>query len=187
MRAWLKALMISTLALSASLSSAHPAGAGLRLQDPSGDWGRWQSQLTVVTGSAPGSTTALSAVRLSGERLFDWGRLGDAGGLRARGALLLGPRSLALGAAGRSAGALGWQHIDGSAADASGHTAVPYVGVGYSAWWARSGLGLSADFGLVAERAGLAWRSFSGGASLEDSVRAMQLSPVLQVHLSFSF
>jgi hypothetical protein len=67
---------------------------------------------------------------------------------------------------------------------------VPYLGLGYSAWWARTGVGVSADLGLAAQRPGQAvrfGRVFSGTDSLDGMLRAMQIAPMLQVNLSYAF
>jgi hypothetical protein len=67
---------------------------------------------------------------------------------------------------------------------------MPYLGMGYSAWWARTGVGLSADLGIAATKPGEAvrfGRVMSGSEGLDDMFRAMQLSPVLQVNLSYAF
>jgi hypothetical protein len=64
----------------------------------------------------------------------------------------------------------------------------PYVGVGYSDSSVRGGWGFSADLGLAAQNFGLqrAARSL-GNQSLDDFVRDLRLTPVLQLGVSYRF
>ena len=68
-------------------------------------------------------------------------------------------------------------------------SALPYVGVGYSGLAGRSGWSFSADFGLMALGAGNAVRLGRSGAyqGLDDLVRELRLTPVLQVGASYAF
>lgn len=74
--------------------------------------------------------------------------------------------------------------------DAVDGGAVPYFGIGYSGWSAKSGWGFSADLGLLALNPSSAvrlGRSLGNAQSLEDTLREMRLSPTLQVGASYSF
>ena len=67
---------------------------------------------------------------------------------------------------------------------------VPYVGVGYSNAWPKSGWRISADLGLVSLSPSGATgigRVFGGSQSLDDLVRDMRLAPVVQLGVSYSF
>jgi len=67
---------------------------------------------------------------------------------------------------------------------------LPYVGIGYSSLAARSGWSFSADLGLVSLAPGNAvrlGRVFGGSQNLDDVVRDMRLTPVLQLGASYSF
>jgi hypothetical protein len=169
------------------------AAEGLKIASDSGAWPSWQTRLSVISQpvSGPGLLAGqlqLGAARLSGDHYFEWGRLSNGGGLRATSALLIGPRSLALAAPSAfGSGRLLLRPSTTQIADASGegYGATPYVGLGYSAWWARSGLGLSADLGLVGQRPSQAMRL--GADSGGDLLRSMQMAPVLQVNLSYTF
>jgi hypothetical protein len=177
---------------------AAPEGQGLILKNDGAAWSTWQARLAVVS-PAPlspaswGPPVSTGAIRLSGDRYFNVWRLGDGGGLRATGALMLGQRSLAMSAP-VTVGPEPWswspsQSPVGSEAE-PGLTATPYVGLGYSAWWTRLGLGFSADLGLTAQRGGATGqvRWLTGGDSAEASgLRAVQVAPVLQLHLSYAF
>jgi hypothetical protein len=77
-----------------------------------------------------------------------------------------------------------------SLADPEANAPMPYLGLGYSAWWARSGLGVSADLGLAAQRPGQVvrfGRAMQGSEGLDDVIKAMQLAPMFQVNLSYTF
>lgn len=141
------------LALAGPLAAA-PVGDGLKVNTEAEDWSPWQTRLAM---SAPGlslwnglAPTSHAAALLATDRYFNWGRLGDGGGLRATSALLLGPGALALAApAGIGNGDMVWRGTFSSGmTDSEAATAMPYLGLGYSAWWARAGLGVSADLGV---------------------------------------
>lgn len=185
-------LVSSALLALLQAAGANPIGDSLRLGSEPDGWSRWQARLAVVSAplNAPGSgqpVWALGAARLSTDRFFDIGRLGDGGGLRATSALLLGPRSLALGATPTGQGSSSVWRSSALLDGAPDFSATPYVGLGYSAWWNRAGVGVSADLGLMAQRAGQGLRALSGGSGLDNTVRAMQLSPVFQLNLSYAF
>lgn len=189
------AIPVCTMLLAGHLAWAAPAGTptgdGLKVDAAQQEvWPLWQARLSHATPTLPlwhqPPPGGAGSMMLAGDRYFGWGRLGDSGGLRATGALLLGPSSLA----GQGGGANDFFWRAASASDAEASTAVPYLGLGYSAWWARTGLGVSADLGLAAQRPGQAvrfGRVFSGTDSLDDMLRAMQIAPMLQVNLSYAF
>ncbi len=173
------------------------AGDGLKIAADSGEaWSPWQARVALAAPALPllghFGPPAPGNAMLAGDRYFRWGRLGDGGGLRATGALLLGPGALGLAApSGVSHGEMLWRgngNAGSTDADASG--ALPYLGLGYSAWWARTGIGVSADLGLTAQRPGQAvrfGRVMQGSEGLDDMLRAMQISPMFQVNLSYAF
>jgi hypothetical protein len=70
-----------------------------------------------------------------------------------------------------------------------GTGALPYLGFGYtgaiSLW--HQPLSVTADFGIVAERAGGLGRAIFGNQGMESALRDLRLSPVLQVGLRYSF
>ncbi|HSI59596.1 MAG TPA: hypothetical protein VLA16_18685 [Ideonella sp.] len=192
MRSVHRLFLLAGLSLSALGASA---AEGLKIAPDTDAWPSWQTRLSVVTQplSGPGSLGSrlqLGAASLSGDHYFSWGRLESGGGLRATSSLLIGPRSLALSApAAYGPGSLvPLSSSPASQLDAGndGLVATPYVGLGYSAWWARSGLGLSADLGFIGQqRASQAMRLGSEGG--DSQLRAMQMAPILQVNLSYSF
>ena len=68
--------------------------------------------------------------------------------------------------------------------------AVPYLGLGYSGGLLKGGWAFSADLGVMslnpagASRLG---RVFGGGQTLDELVRELRLSPVIQVGASYAF
>jgi hypothetical protein len=67
---------------------------------------------------------------------------------------------------------------------------LPYVGIGYTGLSPRGGWSFNADVGVVSLSPGNAaklGRFFGGGQSLDDAVRDMRWSPVLQLGVSYSF
>lgn len=165
---------------------ALPAGDGLQISADSHDaWSPWQARLSYATPVLPlWNQASTGGLMLAGDRYFRWGRLGDAGGLRATGGVLLGTGSAPGPAA---ASDLFWRAASSTPPESD---AMPYLGLGYSAWWAKSSLGLSADLGLAAQRPGQAvrfGRVMSGSDSLDDMLRAMHIAPMLQLNLSYAF
>jgi hypothetical protein len=196
----LVAISLSLALVGPALAASPVVGDGLKVTaDSSEDWSPWQARLAMSAPSLPllgnwTTTSSVSNAMLAGDRYLGWGQLGDGGGLRATGALLLGPNALALAApAGATThGEMLWRNNGGSPSLAEPDTgsAMPYLGVGYSAWWSRASVGVSADLGLAAQKPGQAvrfGRVMSGTESLDDMLRAMQLAPMFQVNLSYAF
>ena len=188
------ALPLTLSLLFAVSASAQSGGDGLQLNAGNDPWPQWQARLSVVAqpvaaSTGLGSQLQIGAARLAGDHYFAWGRWADAGGLRATSALLLGPSAMAMAAPSPwTGGALRSGAWSGNLAsvEADAFAASAYLGLGYSAWWARSGLGLSADLGLVAQRAPSALR-LGRSDNLESAWHGVQLSPIFQVNLSYAF
>lgn len=195
----LVAIVLGLASIGPAMAAPAVVGEGLRIAPESSEsWSPWQARLAM---SAPAvsllgnwtNSSPIGNAMLAGDRYLGWGQLGDGGGLRATGALLLGPNALALASpAGATRSEMLWRSsstIQGLAEPDSG-AAVPYLGVGYSAWWSRAGVGLSADLGLAAQKPSQAvrfGRVMSGTEGLDDMLHAMQLAPMLQVNLSYAF
>lgn len=184
-----------TLSLLSALSApAQAAGDGLQLTAGSDPWPQWQARLSVVAQPVAASTglgnqLQIGAARLAGDHYFAWGRLGETGGLRATSALLLGPSAQAMAAPSPwNGGALRSSSWNSNLAtpETDTYAASAYLGLGYSAWWARSGLGLSADLGLVAQRTPSALR-LGRSDTVDSAWHGLQMSPVFQVNLSYAF
>jgi hypothetical protein len=90
------------------------------------------------------------------------------------------PSRLSLGGYGAAGFDLSGQGVD----------ALPYLGIGYSDHSLKSGWGFWADIGLVVQSPGSALglgRTLSGAQGYEDLLRQMQLSPMLQLGVNYSF
>ena len=67
---------------------------------------------------------------------------------------------------------------------------MPYLGIGYSDYSLKTGWGFWADIGLVVQSPGNALgmaRVLSGTQGVEDLVRELRLSPMLQLGVNYSF
>jgi hypothetical protein len=114
-------------------------------------------------------------------------------GLRATSGLLLRGTSGGLVLPGRQAGVLSVGRGNAGLVDAGNdglNQATPYVGIGYSTSFAQNRWSVSADLGLVS-RAGAQGlrlgRADGIGQSLDSFLRDPQMSPMLQLGLSYSF
>ena len=189
--------------------AAVPAWAdgGLTIDAEQVPWPRLQTRVGLATtlplGTelvAPGGP-GLQGARVLGDYYFTGGRLFGSsqlsGGFRATSGLLLGsqgssfsmptvPRAgfgLSVSQQSVPAGAL----ADGGAE--AGH-AVPYVGLGYTGLSVKGGWGFTADLGVMGLGPGSGLRPGkpgSGGQSLDELLRDLRLTPVLQVGVSYSF
>lgn len=191
------------------------AGDGLLAGDAA--WSRWQGRLGVSSQPGPAlSGTAGRAQRSLGQNsLQSLSVLGDyyflqhdgnpasryGGGFRATGGVIVGARSApwsllpgSLSAPGVAVGAgrhrfalageapVGFDHGD------DGADSVSYLGIGYTGLrglGAGGGWGFSADLGVMALRPRSAVRL--GQQGLGEVLRELQLSPLLQLGVSYSF
>lgn len=129
-----------------------------------------------------------------GSRLLGAQLLGDyylaGSGLRLSGGLLMGPHSLlGSGLAPASRGLLGVGHrrLLGGASDEASHNQT-YLGVGYSRY--GEGWGFSADLGVAVSGNASGLRlggSSAFASSLEDTVRRLQWTPMLQFGVNYRF
>lgn len=91
-----------------------------------------------------------------------------------------GPSRLTLGSLGATAYDTGTQNL----------STLPYLGIGYSDYSLKSGWGFWADIGLVVQNPGSALglgRTLSGSQGVDDLVRELQLSPMVQMGVNYSF
>lgn len=180
------------------------AGNGLAAPDGREVWPQWQARVTLSTATldrvsistspdARPQRLGLQSGALLGDYYFDLPGLrvpALLGGLRASSGLVIGPRSQALSGAGllRSGQPFGLAVRSPGLAllDDRPLDATPYVGLGYTALGANGAFSISADLGLVAEHPG-AGRALFGAQGFDSALRAMRLSPLLQVGVSYSF
>jgi len=211
MRSNLKAWLLATALAGAAQVCMAEAGNGLSIPDAGPAWPHWQARVG-INASTPlwrselglgGDASGLKVQGLSliGDYYFARLPLGSqgVGGFRASSGLLLGAGAplWASQAPGNGSGfALGRRNLgllatgtglDPAAMDA---TTVPYVGLGYSGLTGRGGWGFAADLGVMAVNGGSMvrfGRLFSGTQSVDDLLRELRLTPVLQLGVSYSF
>jgi hypothetical protein len=196
-----------TLAV-ASSSTTWAGGHGIAV-DAEQFGPRWQARLQLnsdapllTPGLAESLHSALAPVRPRSAALFGdyylsnpW--FGESGGARLTSGLFLGQRGALLGPA--AAAQLG-SHVTASlgrlpasvpgGADAPGESSLtwPYLGVGYSGGSLRGGWGFSADLGVAAQNpSAIRLGRMNSGASLDEWVREMRLTPLIQLGVSYKF
>jgi hypothetical protein len=185
------------------------ADGGLKVNAVGGFWSEVQTQLrfsaAVVAGPPPLAGQPLAAAAA------DYGPLGASvggdyyffskdlatggqptGGFRASGALLIRQPGVSLSD-------LAWQSraVTSLATPQrplepghQGISAMPYLGIGYSDVSLKTGWGFWADIGLVVQSPGSALgmaRVLSGTQSVDDLVRELRMSPMLQLGVNYSF
>jgi hypothetical protein len=163
--------------------AAGAAGAqhGLVLPDADAAWPRWEWRAqwlvgpTLPAGHLWAGARGGQGLRLAGDYVFHDLRTPGGGftaALRATGSLTLTER------AGGPFGLAG---------NESGLTTQPFIGLGISGVWPRSGWGLSAELGLAGYGEGLRWRPERQGWAFDDLVRDLRLSPTLQLGITYAF
>ena len=180
------------------------AADGLRAPAAETLWPQWQARLSLQAGVvSPLALTPLGDGAPTQRGVQGAALLGDyyfvtsswLGGFRASGGLLVGSQGgvplFNATAGGR------WGLAVNSGGSALGYgpsdagTAATYLGLGYtSPRWQHSGLALTADLGVAAERPGAAvgvGRALFGNQGSDQALREMRLSPMLQVGLRYSF
>lgn len=199
-------LCISILGLAAASPIARAQG-GLRLEqqaEAAAYAAHWQARF----GLAPVASVASeesgrwqpSAGRLLGDYYWSGIRpapFGMAGGFRATSGLLVGERSMALGAPMIAPlnGVANTVARNSSGAPRFGESvpqawsAVPYIGIGYSGMSLKGGWGFTADVGLAGTSGGLRTRREAAPSSqnIDELLRELRLSPVLQFGASYAF
>lgn len=205
-RAGLSALLCG-LALPALAADAD----GLRLNGGNDSGPRWQARLQLSSLDTSNPALGGDVQRYAGSRLLSANLLGDyyltgsglggvRGGLRATGGMLIGPLSLSQTSAGLTLAsnallgsnlAVGQRSVGllSPGLDANDQSAsLSYVGIGYSGQSLRRGWGFSADLGLMSNTSIAGLRlGRSNATGLEDVLRDMRYTPVLQLGLSYSY
>ena len=191
---WISAATLSTIALWAGSAIAE----GLSTDADRVPWARFDAR--VLPLGAPQWKSELAPYERSGLKLGRLGIVGDMyfgsgvassehGGFRATGGLVAGTRQFS-SATSLDRRAISPPGVASTSDPAIDSSTVPYLGVGYSNAWPKSGWRLSADLGLVSYSPGSATgvgRVLGGSQSLDDLVRDLRLAPVLQLGVSYSF
>jgi hypothetical protein len=153
--------------------------------------------LNTSLGSNDGNTPSWQqqAGIVLGDYYFSRARLGAGGqvssGFRATSGMLLGQRSLALSTPALASGLtmIRQPRLALAAAEqgAEPWSAVPYLGVGWSGVSVRGGWGLSADVGVAGRTGQSGGLRISSHQSLDDLLRELRLTPMVQVGVSYAF
>ena len=176
-------------------------GDGLLAKDST--WPRWQARLSILTATPLlrddpwRADQGGNSASFMGDYYFtrSLARLGNTGGFRATSGVLLGARSTYLLSTGQAGRVFNVERRNGGLwtsllAESQETGAAPYVGVGYTALYGKTGWGFSADLGLVGTQPRSPvklGRAITGQQNLDDAVREMRLSPLLQLGVSYSF
>lgn len=203
--AWMFAAALAALLPLAPALGADGDGLGAASvqQQP---WARWQGRLSLVTASDPwrlgveGPAVKLNSASLMGDYYFSRSLTGpnQLGGLRATSGLIFGPRSIpSTGQPGLTSGSafsianrsFGRAPLPYGSESTNDNATLPYVGIGYTGLSARGGWAFSADLGVVGQgpNGSRFGRSGSSGPSLDDLVRDLRMTPLLQLGVSYSF
>lgn len=194
-------LRLSLLATCALAAGPAMAGSGFVAPDASALWPLWQARIAVQSAAVSpvslmheldGSTAQRSwqGTAVLGDYYFATPSFGN---FRASGGLMVGTLGGAPLMAASAGPRLGWSvqasgQVQTPGADAPG--AVPYLGLGFTGAAWRQSLSVTADLGLVAERAGAVGsvgRALFGSQGMESALREMRLSPLLQLGLRYTF
>jgi hypothetical protein len=176
--------------LSLAMASAVAAeGRGLVVDPERLSWLSLQARLQLSTEPLAPSVGSFDAAALS-RPLF-----GSTGGMRLTSGVVTGPRGAVFGPGQATAPApFGVSSASRGAgpsfADTNGESTqtLPYLGIGYSGSSLRGGFSFSADLGLTAQNGSdqrLA-RSMTS-QTLDDTLRELRFTPVLQLGVSYRF
>lgn len=176
--------IFGTLALLASTGS-WAQDRGLRTPVDALGGASWQARFERDNTSAVSDRSLLSlglptvsqqTLRLMGDYQFSTFRLGDTGGLRLTGGLLINLRATS-NVNGNGGGSTG-----------DGASALPYAGIGYVSGGSRGAWGFSADLGLTAQGLGPARLDrLLGGAGSLGVDGQVRLLPVVRLGMSVAF
>ncbi len=182
---------ILALGVSAAAQAAGPQGDGPQIRFDERAWEGLRGRLSVGTssplrsdfGGADTEPQKVSSMSVMGDYYFNRSWFGSSGGLRATSGLVLGsPGSLwSSPYAVDRRSAHGASPRDGMP---EANSTLPYVGLGYTGLF-RKGLGLSADVGVMALNPRSSVRL--GSQSLDDTMRDLRFTPLLQVGVSYAF
>ncbi len=183
------------------LASAAIAADGLNVPSAETLWPRWQARIAVQAASVSPLTLSRLFDGAAPQRGVQGGALlGDYyfatpsfGSFRASGGLVsgsLGGLPLAAGSAGPLLGLSVNASAQPLATGSEPPGTLPYLGVGFTGSPWLHGLAISADVGLVAERLSAAsgvGRAAFGNQAMDNALRELRLSPMLQLGVRYTF
>jgi len=135
---------------------------------------RWQTRLERDTIAPLQANTGQQTLRLLGDYQLDALRLGQTGGLRLTGGLLINLRNTA---------STGLPSSDTAA------PTLPYAGIGYASGSLSGSWGFSADLGLAANGLGLSLGNRNGplGLGVDGGLRDLRLQPMIRLGMNLAF
>lgn len=151
--------------------------------------------LSRTVGAFDGAALRPRSAAVFGDYYVSRPFFGNAGGVRLTSGVVTGPRGAVFGPGQATApGPFGFsaasRGVGSSFTDANGEAnqTLPYLGIGYSGSSLRGGWGFSADLGLTAQSIGnqRLVRALTS-QTLDDTLRELRLTPVLQVGVSYRF
>jgi hypothetical protein len=192
----------SVIGLAVTSASATD-GRGLVVDPDRLSWPTLQARVQLSTeplmpspSNIEGATLRPRSAALFGDYYVSRPFFGNSGGMRLTSGLLTGLRGAVFGPGQATApGPFGFStvsrgHAGSTPADANGDgtQTMPYVGIGYSGSSLRGGWGFSADLGVAAQNGGnqRLMRSLMT-QSLDDTLRELRFTPVLQLGVSYRF
>lgn len=191
--------------LSLAMAGAVAAnGSGLVVDADRLTWPSLQARLQLSTepltpalGTFESTVVRPRSAALFGDYYVSRPFFGNTGGVRLTSGVVTGPRGAVFGPGQATPpGPFGFSSMSRGAnagstfATANGEVTqtLPYLGIGYSGGSLRGGWGFSADLGLTAQNSGnqRLMRSLTS-QTLDDTLRELRLTPVLQVGVSYHF
>ena len=151
--------------------------------------------LSAAVGGFDGTALRPRSAALFGDYYVSRPFFGNTGGVRLTSGVVTGPRGAVFGPGQATApGPFGFSSVSRGAAPAFGDAngdpsqTLPYLGIGYSGSSLRGGWGFSADLGLTAQNGGSQRLTRSiMSQTLDDTLRELRLTPVLQLGVSYRF
>jgi hypothetical protein len=189
--------------LSAAIASAAAAdGRGLVVDPERLSWPSLQARLQLSTEPLAPSFAAFDSAALRprsaalfGDYYVSRPFFGNTGGMRLTSGVVTGPRGAVFGPGqATAAGSFGFSSASRNAGaglvDNNGESTqtLPYLGIGYSGSSLRGSFSFSADLGLTAQNSGnqRLVRSVMS-QTLDDTLRELRFTPVLQFGVSYRF
>lgn len=193
-------LALTVVSAAATADAASHSAGGLKLDAEALPWSRWQTRLAVSpvvprwrallpANQAEGLRTA-PRITLMSDYYFAPLALGErgTGGFRATSGLLLGSSRGAIWAMPTRGDPVTFGLQSGEEPGESRSAGAPYVGIGYSGLSGREGWSFAADLGLLGSTgASVRFGRSSAESSLDEMLRDLRLTPVLQFGVSYSF
>jgi hypothetical protein len=196
-RRWL----FGTLSL-AMVGAMAADGRGLVVDPERLTWPALQARVQLSTeplspgvGALDSAATRPRSAALFGDYYVSRPFFGTTGGVRLTSGVVTGPRGAVFGPGQATApGPFGFSSVSRGASQTFGEAngdanqTLPYLGIGYSGGSLRAGWGFSADLGLTAQNGGnqRLVRSVMS-QTLDDTLRELRLTPVLQLGVSYRF